>query len=360
MNTPSNSNIDFKRYYFYGTILNAPIILALYPFRTVKILQQTQNSTATVTQLLRQRIRTRGIRGLFDGGSFFVGGSLFARLCQFGTYDFIREKINAMPEESKAPWMHHPMGVGAFAGAIAGFTTLTMMLPFDVVSQQLTVGLSPSPAASSGMPGKSNGMKPPLPSSYAMHTSSHPRTAASLLAAAPLAAAPAKPKSHFSALVRHVKDEGGLRFLFRGYGVSLLTAMPFVVIFPVYEGIRGNLLKTLSITNVPPSFSWEYAQYFGVTATSGSVASLAAVFTSAPFDLIKTRIQTARKSAPGGGRVDLRLVPMARKILQEEGVNGFFTGMKARMWVIAPAAALNFVVFDVVRRISTIESTEEL
>ncbi|EXX62034.1 Sfc1p [Rhizophagus irregularis DAOM 197198w] len=86
---------------------------------------------------------------------------------------------------------------------------------------------------------------------------------------------------------------------------------------------------------------------------AGVLAGATATITSAPFDVVKTKIQIARRAGQG----ELRWLNVATRVVRTEGIKGLFVGLTARLWIIVPLGSLNFWVFEKVREWSIVNST---
>ncbi|XP_007503915.1 mitochondrial glutamate carrier 2 isoform X2 [Monodelphis domestica] len=116
----------------------------------------------------------------------------------------------------------------------------------------------------------------------------------------------------------------GLRGLYRGFGATLMRDIPFSVIyFPLFANLN-NL--GLNEATGKASFIFSFA--------SGCLAGSVAAIVVTPFDVLKTRIQTLRKSL--GDENYNGIVDCARKIWTQEGPAAFMKGAGCRALVIAP------------------------
>jgi solute carrier family 25 iron transporter 28/37 len=193
--------------------------------------------------------------------------------------------------------------------------------------------------------------------------------------------------THPSALLRYIVKNEGFLSLYRGYPITLLMNVPqAAVIVCVNESLKV-LYKPKNGHNV---FS-----YFFCAAVAGSAAALATI----PLDNVKTRLQTQtffqdsrrdlEKSRPSleNKRVSpkLGLINMAAKsffapkstfatvrenplnvaepqlkyrdimstmktIFREEGVRGFVKGVFPRILAQAPASAISWTVYEMMKK----------
>ncbi|CAH1765368.1 23231_t:CDS:2 [Entrophospora sp. SA101] len=333
----SDQTIDFKRYYFYGFIINLLPIYIFYPIRTAKTIQQSNIGTELSTSLFevfKERLKSEGTRGLFKGVSVYAMGSIGGRLVHFATYDALRERVGkGNAKNIGLSWLegHSQTTINAFLGTLSAVITSSFMVPFDVISQQLQI----SKASSSGID--------TLPT-FEIVSNTTPATTSSIKTAL----IESSQKNFITRLKPN--DVPLYRFLYRGWTAGLLNTVSF---FPTYffvytytlEQLRLQQQNNLYLKNILPT------SHFLLSVTSGVAAGTMATFTSAPFDVVKTKIQIARKSGQG----DLKWLNVANQIIKTEGMRGLFVGMSARLWIVIPLGSLNFWVFEKVKEWSTVD-----
>ncbi|KAJ9175568.1 hypothetical protein P3X46_014112 [Hevea brasiliensis] len=128
-------------------------------------------------------------------------------------------------------------------------------------------------------------------------------------------------------------QQDGLKGFFRGTGATLCREVPFYVAGMGLYAESKKFAQQLLRRELEP---WETIV---VGALSGG---LAAVVTT-PFDVMKTRMMTAR-----GRSLPMRIV--AFSILRHEGPLGLFKGAVPRFFWIAPLGAMNFAGYELARK----------
>lgn len=143
--------------------------------------------------------------------------------------------------------------------------------------------------------------------------------------------------------------------LYRGLSATLFSSVPyFTIYFSSYEFCR------LTLPGLHPFFQHsDETTPVSLDATSttllgGTLASTLATMLSAPCDVVKTKIQVARKSS--GEAVDIRWLSVFRQIVREQGIKGLWLGSGTRLVALAPLGALNFYIFNWVKYLSRIEA----
>ncbi|KAF9122759.1 hypothetical protein BGW39_009506 [Mortierella sp. 14UC] len=373
------SKIDFQKYSFYGTILNVPPILLMYPIRTVRLLQQRKSSvpvSSSIFKVLRDVQQKNGTRSLFAGATVFSLGLTTTKILQFATYDYMAQKTKEN-DYYEIDVLRNPSVLSGVLGTASAVITTFFAVPFDMVSQQITLAkagadgsivsavATPTTAASVALP-----LTPatPSPSSTAVKTKLPIYVAGSF---EPLQ--PPQPMPISESLKLQFKQEG-FRFLFRGYVATLLSTIPFfAAYFPAYEYSKVwvkdgiNYVQAMDFnkdkdTPFPPP---ELHQLL-ISATAGCFASLVGVMISSPSDMVKTRIQTEQRLQPTNGTgvklplPSLKWMDVFMEIWKKEGFMKFFSGTKARAILAVPGGALNFVVFDFVRSVSIFRDSDDM
>lgn len=126
----------------------------------------------------------------------------------------------------------------------------------------------------------------------------------------------------FKAILANESGEGVFKGLYRGWGTTIMREIPFTVIqFPLYEYMKHTRAQQLQVESVSP----------GEGAICGSIAGGIAAALTTPLDVIKTRLMLNK------GRINV--LPLVKKIIQEEGYSAFLKGIGPRtMWISAGGA----------------------
>ncbi|KAF9930391.1 hypothetical protein FBU30_000522 [Linnemannia zychae] len=308
--------------------------------RTVRLLQQSKTTTkpvpTSVVKVIHDVYRKNGFRALYAGSATFTAGVTTAKILQFATYDYSAQKIKDH-NYFGFPILNNSKVLSGILGAFSAVVTTFFIVPFDMVSQQITIAKAGTLPNASDLPLYVVGSSEPL---------SRP-----------------PPMTLSQSLHAQYKQEG-LRFLFRGYSASLLTTGPFfVAYFPAYEISRVWVKDGIEyIQDVgaarspnPNPFPPLSSHQFLISSIAGSIASVAGVLVSSPADMVKTRLQTEQRLQPTNGsgiKLPLPLLKwtsVLKDIVKKEGFMALFSGTKARAILAVPGGALNFIIFDLVR-----------
>lgn len=145
-----------------------------------------------------------------------------------------------------------------------------------------------------------------------------------------------------------------LRSMFVGLGATLARDVPFTALYwCLVEPMRGAMLPH-GAGSAPPSTN----DVFWANAVSGSIAGGLAAGATTPFDVVKTRMQTAATPLPPGGPAErvaclaarrLGTLDMLRTIWHTEGSAGLFAGVGPRVARAMPACAIVMSTYEVVK-----------
>ncbi|KAG0018580.1 mitochondrial aspartate-glutamate transporter agc1 [Podila clonocystis] len=375
------AKIDFRRYYFWGTILNVPPILLMYPMRTVRLLQQRKSAvpvSSSIFRVMKDVQQKNGFRALFAGATVFSAGLTATKILQFATYDYTIQ-IAKENDFFGVDALRNPSVLSGTLGTFSAVITTFFVVPFDMVSQQITLAKAggpgnivvASPASVSATVPAAVSVAAPTKAAAALATAT--ATATATASKIPIYVAgsfeplqPPAPMPIKESLKLQFKHEG-FRFLFRGTCATLMSTIPFfAAYFPAYEISKVWVVDGINYVrarqeaqsgNTNPFPPPELHQLI-ISSVAGCMASLAGVIISSPSDMVKTRIQTEQRLQPTNGSgvklpmPSLKWMDVFLEILRKEGFSKFFAGTKARAILAVPGGALNFVIFDFVRSIS--------
>ncbi|KAJ6216110.1 hypothetical protein RDWZM_010610, partial [Blomia tropicalis] len=126
---------------------------------------------------------------------------------------------------------------------------------------------------------------------------------------------------------RETIANGGLRSLYRGYGITILREIPFSLIqFPLWEYLKIQFIKwDHSNTKIQPYQSM----------ICGSVAGAVAAFITTPLDVAKTNIMLAGfRDSNQNINTSLNYYQTIRDIYRRNGIDGLFAGAVPRvLWI---------------------------
>lgn len=150
-----------------------------------------------------------------------------------------------------------------------------------------------------------------------------------------------------TAIRQLIKTEGFLR-LWNGLNATLLRDVPFSCLYWLNYETFKRLLKPYN-TNVQsdPLLLDDYN--FAFSFISGAVSGAIAATVTLPFDVVKThkQIELGENLATDQmKRTSRRTIDILRKIYNDNGYRGLFTGIAPRLIKVAPACAIMISTYE--------------
>jgi len=134
-----------------------------------------------------------------------------------------------------------------------------------------------------------------------------------------------------------MREEGGVRGLYRGLVATAIGVAPYVGInFAAYEALRGII--------TPP----------GQTSTvrklmCGALAGSISQTLTFPFDVLRRKMQVVGMSAGGMGYQYSGALDALRAIIRTEGLRGLYRGIWPNLLKVAPSIATSFFTYELVK-----------
>ncbi|KAF5735606.1 Mitochondrial substrate carrier family protein [Tripterygium wilfordii] len=241
--------LDKTKFYALGAGIFTGLTTALYPVSVVKTrLQVASKDTAerTAYSVIRGILRTDGISGLYRGFGTVITGVIPARTIFLTTLETTKVAAFKVVEPFKLSDTTEAAIANGIAGMVASLSSQAAFVPVDVVSQKLMVqGYSGHAKYSGGLD-----------------------------------------------VARKIIKADGIRGLYRGFGLSVMTYSPSSAVWWASYGSSQTLVWRLmghgtDLEQHPPS-QWKIVL---VQATGGIIAGATASSITTPLDTIKTRLQ---------------------------------------------------------------------
>lgn len=171
-------------------------------------------------------------------------------------------------------------------------------------------------------------------------------------------------KSTWDAFIKMYTHEGVMSF-YSGLTPALLGLSHVAVQFPTYEYLRKKFTGEEMGGNPDSEGQKTRGQFFGILSAS-IISKILASSATYPHEVIRTRLQTQRRPAPGteflqgmgirpensnGERHSPKykgVVRTFRVILQEEGWRAFYAGLGTNMMRAVPAATVTMMTYEYV------------
>jgi solute carrier family 25 folate transporter 32 len=134
---------------------------------------------------------------------------------------------------------------------------------------------------------------------------------------------------------RSIMRNEGIGGFYKGAIASVIGVLHVAVQFPLYEW-----LKQSQITSSNPALSpWNIL----IASTISKVVASTATY---PHEIIRTRLQVQREGVLQYSGV----IDAARKIWHEEGLPGFYRGLRTNIIRVIPASGVTFLTYELIVR----------
>ncbi|KAK3160775.1 hypothetical protein QOZ80_1BG0064300 [Eleusine coracana subsp. coracana] len=149
-------------------------------------------------------------------------------------------------------------------------------------------------------------------------------------------------------VINKVVRTEGVRGLYRGFGITMLTQSPASALWwSSYGSAQHAIWRSLGYGNdsqKKPSQS----EYVAVQATAGTIAGACSSIITTPIDTIKTRLQVMDNY--GSGRPSV--MKTTRLLLDEDGWRGFYRGFGPRFLNMSLWGTSMIVTYELIKRLS--------
>ncbi|KAF7315702.1 Rho-GAP domain-containing protein [Mycena indigotica] len=198
------------------------------------------------------------------------------------------------------------------AGALAGICSVCSTYPLDLVRARLSIATASIPISISSKPASSSTAKIGLSAAY--HTSSYAASELTII----------------GMTRKIVREEGGVRGLYRGLVTTAFGVAPYVGInFAAYEFLRG-VITPPGKTSVPRKLA--------CGALAGSISQTLTY----PFDVLRRKMQVTGMKSSGLGIQYTGALDALQGIVRSEGFIGLYRGLWPNLLKVAPSIATSF------------------
>nr|AAR13302.1 mitochondrial carrier protein [Phaseolus vulgaris] len=264
--------LDKTRFYVVGAGLFTGVSVALYPISVVKTRLQVATKDAVernVLSVMKGILKTDGVPGLYRGFGTVITGAIPARIIFLSTLETTKVAAFRMLE----PFKLSETTQAAIANGVAGMTSSifaqSVFVPIDVVSQKLMVqGYSGHAQYSGGLD-----------------------------------------------VARKVLRSDGIRGLYRGFGLSVITYSPASAVWWASYGSSQRYIWRLTVNYIKSG-----------KALGGIIAGASSSCITTPLDTIKTRLQVM------GHENKSSIKQVAKDLINEDGWKGFYRGFGPRFF----------------------------
>ncbi|KAJ6844819.1 solute carrier family 25 member 44-like [Iris pallida] len=293
--------LDKTKLYVVGAGLFTGVTVALYPVSVIKTRMQVSKDVVQVNAFstFRNILKVDGIRGLYRGFGTVITGAVPARIIFLTSLETTKIASFKMVEPFKLSEPVQAAVANGIAGMAASLSAQTVFVPIDVVSQKLMV------QGYSGYAKYNGGLD----------------------------------------VARKIIKSDGIRGLYRGFGLSVMTYSPSSAVWWASYGSSQRIIWRLlghgsDQKETVPS-SWKIV---GVQATGGIIAGAVASCVTTPLDTIKTRLQVMDNTQKQTAR------QVVKRLIAEDGWKGFYRGLAPRFFSMSVWGTSMIVSYEYLKR----------
>ncbi|KAJ6586894.1 mitochondrial carrier domain-containing protein [Mycena vulgaris] len=309
-------------YFIAGGFAGATSRTVVSPLERLKIIQQVQPRTSDqqykgVWRSLVRMWKEEGMKGFMRGNGINCLRIVPYSTVQFTTYEQLKKWFTLHGSKE----LDTPKRLAS--GALAGICSVCSTYPLDLVRARLSIATASIPvsALSQAKLSSSNGAKFSLSSAYHTASSSMPMSELSIV----------------GMTLKIVREEGGIRGLYRGLVATAFGVAPYVGInFAAYEFLRGVI--------TPPGKS-SVARKLSCGALAGSISQTLTY----PFDVLRRKMQVTGMKSSGLGIKYTGAIDALQGIVRTEGIRGLYRGLWPNLLKVAPSIATSFFCYEMVK-----------
>ncbi|KAG9160351.1 hypothetical protein Leryth_008774 [Lithospermum erythrorhizon] len=306
--------LDKTKFYVVGAGLFTGVTVALYPISVVKTRMQVASSASVernTFSVIKGILRADGVPGLYRGFGTVITGAVPTRILFMTTLETTKAAAFRMLQPFKLSEPTQAAIANGIAGMTASLSSQTIFVPIDVVSQKLMV------QGYSGYTKYSGGMD----------------------------------------VVRKVVKADGIRGLYRGFGLSVMTYSPSSAVWWASYGTSQRLIwrwfksmskvdsRSLLGNGMEHDKSPSKGSIVTVQAAGGIFAGATASFVTTPLDTIKTRLQVmGHEKRPTASQV-------VKQLIKDDGWTGFYRGLGPRFFSMSAWGTTMIIAYEYLSKI---------
>lgn len=314
--------LDKSKFFFLGAALFSGVSGSLYPIVVLKTRQQVMLNGISCLKMASSILRSEGFRGFYRGFGTSLMGTIPARALYMGALEITKSNVGNVTtghlglSEASASAV-----ANAAAGLSAAMAAQLVWTPIDVVSQRLMVqgGGCDSTASAVGLQKYNGGID----------------------------------------AFRKIIYADGVRGLYRGFGISILTYAPsnavwwasYSVAHRVIWGCVGCYCHKKDASG-SGGYRPDGKAMVVVQGLSASMASGVSALVTMPLDTIKTRLQVLDGEDRARGKPST-ILQTVRNLLKEGGLGACYRGLGPRWASMSMSATTMITTYEFLKRLST-------
>ncbi|KAK7381817.1 hypothetical protein VNO80_00364 [Phaseolus coccineus] len=311
--------LDKSKFFFLGAALFSGVSATLYPVVVLKTRQQVAQSQVSCISTAFSLIKGEGFRALYRGFGTSLMGTIPARALYMAALEVTKSNVGTATVRFGLAEPTASAVANAAAGLSAAMAAQLVWTPVDVVSQRLMV----QGCCDSGSPKASayryiNGID----------------------------------------AFRKILSNDGLRGLYRGFGISILTYAPSNAVWwasysvaqrMVWGGVGYYLYKG-NDNAANSALRPDTRTMMAVQGVSAAVAGGMSALITMPLDTIKTRLQVL--DGDENGRRGPSIMQTVRSLVREGGWMACYRGLGPRWASMSMSATTMITTYEFLKRLS--------
>ncbi|XP_076903753.1 uncharacterized protein LOC143603307 [Bidens hawaiensis] len=295
--------LDKTKFYVVGAGIFTGLTVGLYPISVVKTRMQvtTKDSVEkSAYAVIRGLLKAEGVPGLYRGFGTVITGAIPARVIFMTALETTKVAAFKIVEPFKLSDPTKAAIANGLAGMTASLCSQGVFVPIDVISQRLMVqGYSGHASYNGGLD-----------------------------------------------VARKVLKQDGIRGLYRGFGLSVMTYSPSSAVWWASYGSSQRVIWSLlghgsdGDGSVPSQGTIVLVQGAG-----GISAAAAASIITTPLDTIKTRLQVMGHDKRPSTR------EVVKTLIAEDGWKGFYKGIGPRFFSMSAWGTSMILAYEYLKRI---------
>ncbi|CAI9093763.1 OLC1v1029324C1 [Oldenlandia corymbosa var. corymbosa] len=310
--------LDKSKFFFLGAALFSGVSAALYPIVVLKTRQQVMVNEVPCFKMAISILKNEGFRGFYRGFGTSLTGTIPARALYMGALEMTKSNVGSATVQLGMSEASASAVANAAAGLSAAMAAQLVWTPVDVVSQRLMV-------QGSCMNG-------------------HSGNAVTL-----------KTYSGGIDAFRRILHSDGVRGLYRGFGISILTYAPSNAVwwasYSVAHRTIWGCVGAYGCKKNEHGYRPDGAAVVAVQGLSAAMASGVSALVTMPLDTIKTRMQVLDEE--GSGRRPPTILQTVRNLVKEGGFSACYRGLAPRWASMSMSATTMITTYEFLKRLST-------
>lgn len=313
--------LDKSKFFFLGAALFSGVSGALYPMVVLKTRQQVMSTQIPCLKMAGSMLRSEGYRGFYRGFGTSLTGTIPARALYMGALEVTKSSVGTVTVQLGFSEASSSAIANAAAGLSAAMAAQLVWTPIDVVSQRLMVqGSGNSSCGVVGLKCYNGGID----------------------------------------AFRKIVCSDGLRGLYRGFGISILTYAPSNAVWwgsysVAHRSIWGSIGSYCCKRDDVGGYRPDGKAMVVVQGLSAAMASGVSALVTMPLDTVKTRLQVLDDDCCNSSsyRRTPTVLQTVRNLVKEGGFSACYRGLGPRWASMSMSAITMITTYEFLKKLST-------